>query len=63
MVKRVIELGTLEDIVVLTGGVIKYNEIILEILAKTIEKEILTPPYPQLNGAVGAALFAGEAKD
>jgi len=63
VVKRVIELGTIEDTVVLTGGVIKYNDIILEILAKTIDKEILTPLYPQLNGAVGAALFALEAKD
>jgi len=63
VVKRVIELGTLEDAVVITGGVVKFNDIILKILAKTIEKEILIPPYPQLNGAVGAALFAGEAKD
>jgi len=61
--KRVIEMDTLEDTIVMTGGVIAYNNIILKTLAKSVGKEILTPPDPQLSGAVGAALFAREAKD
>jgi len=61
--RRVIEMDTLGDTVVMTGGVVAYNDIILKILARYVGKEILTPPYPQLTGAVGAALFAREAKD
>ena len=62
--RRVIEMDTLEDTIVMTGGVVAYNDIILKILAKHVGKEIFTPPSPQLTGAVGAALFAKElAKD
>lgn len=56
--QRVIEMDTLEGTVVLTGGVVKYNNIILKILEKYVENKILTPPDPQLIGAFGAALFA-----
>jgi predicted CoA-substrate-specific enzyme activase len=58
VVQRVIEMDTLEGTVVLTGGVVKYNNIILKILEKYVENKILTPPDPQLIGAFGAALFA-----
>ena len=61
--KRVIEMDTLEDTIVMTGGVVKYNDIMLKILKRYIGREILSPPDPQLSGAFGAALFAKEAKD
>ena len=61
--KRVIEMDRLKGTVVLTGGVVEYNDIILKILAKYIGKKILIPPDPQLSGALGAALFSKEAKD
>lgn len=61
--RRVIEMDTLEGTIIMTGGVVAYNDIILGILAKYVGKELLTPPDPQLSGAVGAALFAREAKD
>jgi predicted CoA-substrate-specific enzyme activase len=61
--KRVIEMDSLEDTVVMTGGVVAYNDIILKILTKYVKEEILIPPDPQLTGALGAALFACEAKD
>ena len=60
--RRVIEMDTLEGTVVITGGVVTYNNVILKILAKQVGKKILTPPDPQLSGAIGAALFAKEAK-
>jgi activator of 2-hydroxyglutaryl-CoA dehydratase len=60
--RRVIEMDTLEGTIVMTGGVVAYNDIILKILAKHVGKELLTPADPQLSGAVGAALFAREAK-
>ena len=62
IVRRVIEMDTLEGTVVITGGVVAYNDVILKILAKQVGKEILTPPNPQLSGAIGAALFAKEVK-
>jgi len=60
VVKRVLEMDTLGETVVMTGGVIAYNTFLLKIFSKFIENEILTPPNPQLIGAFGAALFAQE---
>jgi len=61
--RRVIEMDTLDNTIVMTGGVVTYNDIILKILSNHIGKKILMPPEPQLCGAMGAALFAREAKD
>ena len=58
--RRVIEMDTLEGKVVMTGGVVTYNDAILKIQEKIVKDEILTPPNPQLFGAIGAALFAKE---
>jgi len=63
IVRRVIEMDTLVGTVVATGGVVSYNDIILKILEKQVGSEILIPPNPQLCGAIGAALFAKEAKN
>ncbi len=63
IVRRVIEMDTLIGTVVITGGVVTYNDVILKILSKQFRKEILTPPKPQLSGAIGAALFAKEEKN
>ena len=60
VVKRVIEMDTFEGSVVITGGVVKFNKIIVKILEKYIKSKILIPPEPQVNGAFGAALFAKE---
>ena len=61
--RRVIEMDTLEGTIVMTGGVVAYNGIILKIMGKHVGNDISTPPDPQLSGAFGAALFASEAKD
>jgi len=58
IVRRIIEMDTLLGTVVITGGVVAYNDVILKILEKQVGKKIFTPPDPQLNGAIGAALFA-----
>ncbi|MFX0034113.1 MAG: acyl-CoA dehydratase activase [Candidatus Hermodarchaeota archaeon] len=63
VIKRIIEMTELDGTIVLTGGLIAYNSIISEILQKEINGEILIPPYPQLIGAIGAALFALESYD
>jgi predicted CoA-substrate-specific enzyme activase len=63
VVRRVIEMDTLEDSIVMTGGVVAYNNIIMKILTKYIKTKPSIPPDPQLIGAFGAALFAKEAKN
>ncbi len=61
VVKRVIEMDTLEGTLVMSGGVVTYNDVILDILERYVKREIMTPPIPQLTGAFGAALFAKKA--
>ncbi|MFW9819612.1 MAG: acyl-CoA dehydratase activase [Candidatus Thorarchaeota archaeon] len=63
VIKRIIEMTEIEGNVVLTGGVIAYNSIIGEILKAELKADILIPPYPQLIGALGAALFSLETYD
>jgi predicted CoA-substrate-specific enzyme activase len=58
--RRVLEMDPLEDTVVMTGGVVAHNSMIVKILERYHGGEILMPPYPQLAGALGAALFAKE---
>jgi len=59
--RRVIEMDTLEGPVVMTGGVVAYNDIMLDVMKKYIHGEVLIPSEPQLSGAFGAALFAKES--
>jgi predicted CoA-substrate-specific enzyme activase len=63
VVRRIIEMDTLKGSIVITGGVIEYNDIILKILGKYVGNDICSTPHPQLNGAIGAALIAVDAKD
>jgi predicted CoA-substrate-specific enzyme activase len=58
--RRVLEMGVFEGTIVMTGGVVAYNRILVDIMRKLVGTEILTPPNPQLTGALGAALFARE---
>lgn len=58
VVKRVLEMDTITDTPVMSGGVAAYNPVLVEILSKRLEREVKLPPKPQLMGAFGAALFA-----
>jgi len=58
--RRVLEMGVFEGTIVMTGGVVAYNKIIVDIMGRHVGTKILTPPNPQLTGAHGAALFARE---
>jgi predicted CoA-substrate-specific enzyme activase len=60
--RRVLEMDSLKGTVVMTGGVVAHNSMIVKIIERYHEGEILMPPYPQLSGAFGAALFARESK-
>ncbi|MFX1282552.1 MAG: acyl-CoA dehydratase activase [Promethearchaeota archaeon] len=60
VVKRVMEIDVLENEVVLTGGVIAHNSIIVDIFEEELGRSVSVPPSPQLFVAVGAALYALE---
>ncbi len=58
--KRVLEMDTLTEHVVMTGGVVAHNRFLVTMTEEMIERPILVPPHPQLTGAIGAALFGLE---
>ena len=58
MAKRVVEMITTEEKTVVTGGVAAHNSVIRPLLASMLNREIHSPPAPQLVGALGASLFA-----
>ncbi|EFK10621.1 putative R-phenyllactate dehydratase activator [delta proteobacterium NaphS2] len=60
VMKRILEMDSLTDQVAMTGGVVAHNPYLVQMVEETTEKKILVPEYPQLAGAVGAALFAME---
>lgn len=60
VIKRVLEMDSLTDRVVMTGGVVANNMYLVHMVEEIIKHEVLVPEYPQLTGAVGAALFAME---
>ena len=62
MIKRVLEMDSLTEKVIMTGGVVAHNPFMVKMTEAIIEREILVPDYPQLTGAIGAALYAMENK-
>ena len=62
VVKRILEMDPLTGQVVMTGGVVAHNPIIVDLVSDTLGREVLVPDHPQYTGALGAALIAGEAR-
>ncbi len=60
VIKRVLEMEALTEQVVMTGGVVAHNPFIVTMTEEIIGRKILVPEYPQLTGAIGAALYALE---
>ncbi|MBF0477536.1 MAG: ATPase [Deltaproteobacteria bacterium] len=58
VINRVLEMDSLTDQVVLTGGVVAHNPFIAELLSSQIDRPVLVPPHPQMTGALGAALLS-----
>jgi len=61
VVKRVLEMDPLSGQVVMTGGVVAHNPIIVELLSDALGRSVLVPDHPQYTGALGAALVVREA--
>ncbi|MGD9099837.1 MAG: acyl-CoA dehydratase activase [Anaerolineae bacterium] len=58
--RRIVEMGTLSGRVVMTGGVVAFNDIVAQLLSAQAGVEVEIAPHPQEMGAFGAALFAQE---
>jgi activator of 2-hydroxyglutaryl-CoA dehydratase len=58
VIKRVLEMDSLDHTVVMTGGVVAHNPFLAEMAREMIDNPIRVPESPQLTGALGAALFA-----
>ncbi|MCX7175298.1 MAG: acyl-CoA dehydratase activase [Proteobacteria bacterium] len=58
MIRRVLEMDSLTERVVMTGGVVAHNAYLVEMVDEMIGRPVLLAEYPQLMGAVGAALYA-----
>ena len=61
VIKRVLEMNSLTENVVMTGGVVAHNPFLVKMTEVIIDRKILVPEYPQLTGAIGAALYAMES--
>jgi (R)-2-hydroxyacyl-CoA dehydratese activating ATPase len=61
MIQRVLEMDSLSEKVVLSGGVVAHNPYLVEMAADLIGRPVLLPEHPQLTGALGAALYARDA--
>ena len=62
VIKRALEMDPLEGNIVMSGGVVAHNPYLVKMFEQKLGKDIFVPPFPQLTGAFGAALFALEAK-
>ena len=61
MIKRVLEMDSLTEKVVMTGGVVAHNTFLVKMTEEIINRKILVAEYPQLTGAIGAALYSMKA--
>ena len=58
VLQRILEMDPLNGDIVVTGGVVAHNPIMVSLFEKALGKPVKVPPYPQLTGAFGAALLA-----
>jgi predicted CoA-substrate-specific enzyme activase len=58
--KRVLEMDSLTEQIVMTGGVVAHNRYIVDMVTEITGNPIFVPEFPQLTGAIGAALYAAE---
>lgn len=58
VVRRILESHPLTGDVVLTGGVVAHNPVVVDLLGEARGGRPQLPPEPQLAGAIGAALLA-----
>ncbi len=60
VVKRIVEMDSVDGILVATGGVAANNPLLVKLLGEAFSAEAHIAPHAQYAGAFGAALFASE---
>ena len=60
VVKRIVEMDPLTGQVVMTGGVVAHNPVIVDLVSAALGRDVLVPEQAQYTGALGAALIARE---
>ncbi len=60
VIKRVLEMDSITEQVVMTGGVVAHNPYLVTMTEEIIEQPVVLPAFPQLVGAIGAALYAND---
>lgn len=63
VIKRVLEMDAMEGDLAVSGGVVAHNPFLVKMLEEKTGRKIFVPPLPQLTGALGAALYAIQAKE
>jgi predicted CoA-substrate-specific enzyme activase len=58
VVKRILEMDPLDERVVMTGGVVEHNPMVVRLLAQRLKHDVCVLDHAQLAGAFGAALIA-----
>lgn len=58
VIRRVLEMDAMTEKVVMSGGVVAHHPMLADLAEAQIGRKIFTPPFPQLAGAIGAALYA-----
>ena len=58
VIQRVLEMDSLTENVIMTGGVVAHNSFLVTMAEEIIGRKILVTEHPQLTGAIGAALYA-----
>ena len=58
VIRRIVEMDSMTENVVTTGGVVAHNPYLVTMAEEMIGRKILVPEFPQLTGAIGASLYA-----
>lgn len=58
VIRRVLEMDSMTENVVMTGGVVAHNPYLVKMAEEMVGRQVLVPEHPQLTGAIGAALYA-----
>jgi len=58
VIRRVLEMDSMSENVVMTGGVVAHNRHMVRMMEELIARSIWVPEKPQLTGAIGAAIYA-----
>lgn len=61
VIKRVLEMNSFTERIVMTGGVVANNPYLVSMIEEITQTQILIPEFSQLTGAVDAVLFAAGA--